>query len=255
MRINIKTMAKARMLHKKISISEDVNKLSLSARLLFTWIIAHADDEGRLKGDATYIKAVVVPYTKWSRKLIESYLYQMKNTGLIYYWQNNNQQYIELCKWTDYQSIRKDRFEPSKLPSYKDNKLSTKEQPDDNQKDTQSNISELSPVKFNKSEFKESEEAVADLKTTSNSGFLINPHTFEPSTAGEVAAIEVWKQLEPYNPLAFGSTYMRALKRGLHQDLFYQFASEIKQDPTIEKRGAVFNKKVDDYFNRIERNK
>jgi len=66
-------MAKARMLHKTISTSSQVNKLSLPARLLFTWAIAHADDDGRLRGDPEYIKATVVPMVRWSFKKVERY--------------------------------------------------------------------------------------------------------------------------------------------------------------------------------------
>lgn len=61
-------MAKARMIHKKISASTQVNRLTLPARLLFSWMIPHADDEGRIKGEPEYIKAVVVPMTRWSFK-------------------------------------------------------------------------------------------------------------------------------------------------------------------------------------------
>jgi len=64
-------MAKARMLHKKISVSVQINKLTLPARLLFTWMIPHADDEGKLKGDIEFIKAMVVPMTIWSFKKIK----------------------------------------------------------------------------------------------------------------------------------------------------------------------------------------
>lgn len=62
------------MLHKKISVSIQVNNLSLPAKLLFTWLISHADDEGRLKGDILYVKATVVPMTNWSKSKVKSYL-------------------------------------------------------------------------------------------------------------------------------------------------------------------------------------
>src|SRR3990167_3598798 len=109
-------MAKARMLHRSISTSSQVNRLSLPARLLFTWMIPHADDEGRLKGSAEYIKASVVPMTNWTFKRIKSYLEEIKSSGLIHYWQQNNEWFIEFAKWRQYQQIRKDRFEYSNLP-------------------------------------------------------------------------------------------------------------------------------------------
>lgn len=241
-------MAKARMLHKKISTSEDVNKLLIPARLLFTWIISHADDEGRLKGNPSFIKVSVVPYTKWSLETIKSYLEMMHQVNLIYYWEQNNEWFIEFRKWNEYQSIRKDRFEPSKLPSYKEsgsNQTATKPQPMVNQEVPQYNQSELNKTEVNISEYK---EEVAD-KNSFNKDFRVeNPKDFSPSNSEETAALEIWKNLEPNNPLAFSTTYLKAAQNGLPADLFYVFQSEIKQDPSIQNLGAVFNKKVKDYL-------
>lgn len=159
-------MAKARMLHKKISVSLQANKLSLPARLLFTWMISHADDEGRLKGNPEYIKAMVVPMTRWSFKLIQKYIEEIKQQGLIYYWQDDNEHYIEFVKWKEYQTIRKDRFIDSNLPSFKgrkDNQNETITQPNDNQITAQSNEIEDKEIQFNKSEV--NEKAIADIKS------------------------------------------------------------------------------------------
>ncbi|OIP58158.1 MAG: hypothetical protein COX79_01815 [Candidatus Levybacteria bacterium CG_4_10_14_0_2_um_filter_36_16] len=243
-------MAKARMLHKKISVSTQVNKLYLPARLLFTWMIAHADDEGRLKGDADYIRAIVVPMTKWSFKKIGNYLEEIKNAGLIYYWQQNGEWFVEFIKWREHQSIRSDRYISSLLPSFMkgtDDKLATNSQPDDNQKPTQDNIvqSKIKQENFNKSEYKE------DADKTSK---VINPRTFTPSNDGESIALETYKRLEPNNPFAFQATYLKALKRGLPLHLFGEFASQIEQDNSVKNRGAVFNIKVDEYFeNRVRK--
>jgi hypothetical protein len=235
------------MLHKKISTSEDVNKLSLPARLLFTWMIAHADDEGRLKGEPSFIKVAVVPYTNWSKKLIEQYLNQMKDVGLIYYWKKNNQRFIEFPKWNEYQSIRKDRFEPSKLPSFSDkndNQVSTNSQPEVNQTTHQANISEVNKRESNISEIKE----VADKKSFTDIGELIHPKRFIPSNPGESEALRTWKRLEPNNPLAFTTTYLWAYKKGLSSGKFGVFASEIEQDLTVKNKGAVFLSKVKAYL-------
>jgi hypothetical protein len=150
-------MAKARMLHKKICTSEDVNKLPLPARLLFSWLITAADDDGRMKGDPPYVKVEVVPYTNWPLKLISTYLNQMKDIGLIYYWQQDSRWYIEFSKWKEHQYIAKDRYHPSLLPSYEEfNKslYTTRIQPV-YKPDTQSNISKSNEIKVNKSEYKE----------------------------------------------------------------------------------------------------
>lgn len=242
-------MAKARMLHKKISTSTQVNRLSLYARLLFTWMIAHADDEGRLKGEPEYIRATVVPMTTWSFKKIKIYLDEIKNAGLIYYWEVDNEWFIEFVKWSEYQQIRKDRFERSKLPSFikeNDNQSSTKEQPADNQGTPQSNISESNSVEFNKSE--SNKEDIAYKNSPKTIGNILNPHDYQIKSDGQLAAYEVWKEFEANNPKAFYTTYLHAYMRGASAHKIREFASEMRQDKTIKNPGAVFNKKVHDYL-------
>lgn len=242
-------MAKARMLHKKISVSVQVNKLTLPAKLLFTWMISHADDEGKLKGDIEFIKAMVVPMTKWSSKKIQSYLTEMKNQELIYYWQENTEWFIEFIKWKEHQYIQKDRFRSSDLPSFHkkvDNKVDTNCIQDVNTPSPQSNISESNLNEVNKSEVNDSN--VAEKSPYKGNGAMVNPRTFEPSSEGEVAALEAWRKLEPKNSLAFKITYLNALGKGLPPNLFYQFVSEIRQDNTIKNPGAIFNEKVTSFL-------
>jgi len=241
-------MAKARMLHTKISVSVQVNRLSLPARLLFSWMIPHADDEGRLNGDPEFIKAMIVPMTKWSFKKIEEYLEEIKNQGLIYYWQENGERFIEFIKWNEHQTIRKNRFKPSSLPSYSkknDSQLATKCQPVGNQKTTQANISESNPSEVNKSESNEIGNADKPYK---GNGIAVSPKNFEPSSEGEVAALEAWEKLDHSHPWAFGTTYLNALCKGLPASMFYQFTSEIQQDNSVKNPGAVFNSKVKEYL-------
>lgn len=241
-------MAKARMLHKTISLSAQVNKLSVPARLLFTWMVAHADDDGRLKGEAEYVKAMVVPMTKWSFKKIEGFLTEMHKLGLIIRWFDNNDEcFIEFPNWLKFQQIKNDRYKPSDLPSFQDengNKKSTYEIRDDSRMYPQSNIREFSSSEVNKS------EVVADknIAQARKSFRIVYPDSFEPSNAKDVAAKDVWRRLESDKPLAFMPTYLSAARKGLPESLFYQFASEIEQDSTIKNRGAVFNKKVEDYL-------
>lgn len=248
-------MANRRMLGKAISTSIQVNKLCLPARLLFTWMIPHTDDEGRLKGEPAYIKATVVPMTNWSPKKIETYLNEMKDAGLIYYWEQKNEWFIEFVKWAQHQQIRKDRFTPSTLPSFiarDDNHSITTSQPSDNQGAAQANIGEYNAKEVNKSENNTSEynqnAEIADKSSFKGTFQLINPKDFSPSNAEETAALEVWRDLEAQNPFALSTTYLAAVKRGLPADLFYVYRSEIRQDNTIKNPGAVFKKKVEDYF-------
>ena len=241
-------MAKARMLHKKISVSVQVNKLTLPAKLLFTWMISHADDEGKLKGDIEFIKAMVVPMTKWSFKKIKGYLMEMKNQELIYYWQENDEWLIEFIKWDEHQTIRKDRLIPTNLPSYpkeNDNLVVDTRQPADNQEPAQANGIESNTREFNKSESNEIGNADKPYK---GNGVVVSPKEFQPSSEGEVAALEAWEKLDHGHPWAFGTTYLNALRKGLPARMFYQFVSEIQQDNSIKKPGAVFNEKVASYL-------
>lgn len=238
-------MAKARMLHNKICRSGDVNKLPIAGRLLFTWLFSNADDDGRMKGDPDYVKVTVVPYTNWSNKTILSYLNQMKDIGLIYYWKVDDQWYIEFPKWKEHQYIQKDRYHPSLLPSYKkDNLYTTRIQPV-YKPDTQSNISETNKIEANKSE----DNIVNQKPVAVNNIRLINPKTFQPEDNGQLAAIDVWKLLEPNNPYAFNTTYLRAYHMGLSADVIRQFCSEIRQSK-CDRPGAVFNSKVKDYLDK-----
>lgn len=133
-------MANRRMLSKSISTSVQVNNLSLEAQLLFTWMIAHADDDGRLKGEPEYIKAIVFPMKEMTVKKVEELLKELKKQELIYYWEKFNKKYIEFPSWLSHQQIRKDRYTPSFLPPYpsnNDNQSETTGRQQDYQQSTQ----------------------------------------------------------------------------------------------------------------------
>lgn len=143
------------MLAKSISTSLQVNKLGIEAQLLFTWMIPHADDDGRLNGEAEYINFLVVPAKRWTKSQTESYLKAIHDAGLIHLWSENGTKYIEFPAWTKHQQIRKDRYTPSNIPPFNKtqvNHLTTNVQPNGNQGDTQ-----LSEIENNKNEDKKEE--------------------------------------------------------------------------------------------------
>ena len=77
-------MARGRMLSKAISLDEKVNALSDdTARLLFTWLIAHLDIEGRMYGDARLFLSIVAPRRNISLAKVEKYLTELELHGLI----------------------------------------------------------------------------------------------------------------------------------------------------------------------------
>ena len=76
---------------------------------------------------------------------------------------------------------------------------------------------------------------------------MIDPYTFSPKNEAEFALKEAWRRIEPSKPESF-AFYVFAYKRGFPAQMFFQFASEIEQDPQIKNKGAVFVTKVLDFL-------
>ncbi len=233
-------MAKARMLHWKISTSLQVNRLSLEARLLFTWMIAHADDEGRIRGEFDYIKGKVFPMTEYKHSDIEKFLDEITTQKLIIRWERNGEWYIEFPSWLDHQQIRKNRFRKSQIPAYEDRQSTANVPPKDNQWSPQSNL-----IKSNKIQNNESELEISSRKKEHKE---LDPNTFEPTDNDTFAAFEVFKRLEPNNHKSLQTTYLAAIKKGVPAHILFQFASEIEQDKTVRVPGAIFNTKIIDFL-------
>lgn len=112
-------MAEGRMLKKQISQSRRLAELKTdSARLLYTWIIPHLDVEGRINADPDIIKGIVVPRISGiTPGVIRECLLDMHRVGVITLYNVDGDTYLELRKFADHQSIRKDRESPSTIPS------------------------------------------------------------------------------------------------------------------------------------------
>lgn len=231
------------MLHNKISDSLQVNRLSLHAKLLFTWMISHADDDGRLNGEAEYIRGKIIPMTEYTNAEVESFLQEITNQGLIHRWEVDGDWYIQFPKWLEYQQIRKNRYHPSTLPAYQ-GQVSSTVQPKVVHRSSQYNVIKSNKVKNNLGELSNTHRKVKMLN-----GY-IDPLNYEPINDGQSAALEAWKKLEPNNPKAFETTYLNAYIHTMPVNLFFQFVSEIKQDNTIDKPGAVFNTKFQDWYDK-----
>lgn len=241
-------MAKARMLHKSISTSSQVSRLSLPAQLLFTWMIPHTDVEGKLKGDPKYVRATVVPMLNWSTNKVNKCIEEIATQGLIYYWQVDNEWIIEFVNFERYQTVRIDHEKASYLPSFhnRNDSLSTNQrQSEDVTKSTQSNISESNSEEINKS------ENIADKNLRSLKEELpqiVNPRTFVPSSDAENMAFIFWEEFEPKNPLAFTTTYLYAARKKIPVDVMFRFASEIRQDRSVKNKGALYKEKVNQFL-------
>jgi hypothetical protein len=108
------------MISKAISLDEKVNALSDdTARLLFTWLIAHLDCEGRMHGDAVTVKSIVFPRRNLSQRKIEKYLKELEKFELIFRYSVNGNQYLWLKNFEKHQvGLKKNREAQSQIPPF-----------------------------------------------------------------------------------------------------------------------------------------
>lgn len=98
-------MAERRMISKSISVSERVNKLQDTFHmLLFTWMVPHADDFGRLFGSPMKVKALVVPMLDKTLKDVEEALSSLQRAGLIKWYEVDGDQFIQIDKFDKHQT-------------------------------------------------------------------------------------------------------------------------------------------------------
>jgi hypothetical protein len=106
-------MARKRMINPTIWDDPNFVSMTTTARLLFIGLFSNADDEGRIRGNAAYLKKTIFGYDNISVKQIEKIrnevICKIKNVVLY--------KYIELKKWDVYQKLREDRIQKSDLPS------------------------------------------------------------------------------------------------------------------------------------------
>lgn len=102
-------MAQRRMISKSISTSTKLAKVSTFACLLFTWIIPHCDDFGRIDGTAKIVRGIVVPLRDETVEDVEQAIKDLIRVGLINRYMVDDQQYIEISKWDEHQTLRSDR--------------------------------------------------------------------------------------------------------------------------------------------------
>jgi hypothetical protein len=110
-------VAEKRMLSKVISVSEKVNSLpDIFDMLLFTWLIPHTDDFGRMPGSPKKIKALVVPMIdNKSTDDVENALHHLNDAGLIIWYIVNDTHYIQINNFEEHQTGLHKRTK-SKIP-------------------------------------------------------------------------------------------------------------------------------------------
>ncbi|MBB3111972.1 hypothetical protein FHS18_004040 [Paenibacillus phyllosphaerae] len=109
-------MADRRMLSRSISISEKVNLLpDVFDMLLFTWMIPHTDDFGRLHGSPAKVRALIIPMLEKSNKDVERSLTTLHNEKLIQWYEVDGDQYIQVVNFEKHQTGLHKRTK-SKIP-------------------------------------------------------------------------------------------------------------------------------------------
>jgi hypothetical protein len=112
--------ARGRMLSPTVSVSERVSRLSLKAALLYTWIIPHCDDWGRMSAVPGTVKGTVVPMRHDIRtRDIPDLLSEIEHAGLIERYMNPSKpdlgpNVLQVLDWQDYQILNSPR--PSRFP-------------------------------------------------------------------------------------------------------------------------------------------
>ncbi len=95
--------AKARLIYSTISTSERISGLGVKGALLFTWLLAHCDDQGRYAGSARKVKAEVAPILdEITLEDTKTALGAMAEVGLIIRYSEGGRDYLQTVDWWEF---------------------------------------------------------------------------------------------------------------------------------------------------------
>lgn len=103
-----------RMIDDSIWSNERFAEMPMGARLLQLGIINHADDQGRMKANPTYLRAQVFPYDEIAPQQVQQWLELMHSNDTIILYEADGRQYLQLVNWWRYQSLQ--YAQPSQYP-------------------------------------------------------------------------------------------------------------------------------------------
>jgi len=138
-------MARRRMIDPGFWLSEHNTRLIFRQRLLFLGLISNADDEGRVKGNANFIRAMVFPYDELESSKIKDDLAKLSSEGLIIRYNYNGLDYIQIAKWAEFQRI--DHPTKSKIPpqdNFQNDSKNESEYDSENESENDSYLKEVS---------------------------------------------------------------------------------------------------------------
>ena len=105
---------RGRIVYPELSDSRRVARLSITGALLWTWLLPHADDQGRLAGDAAALRDRLVPhFAEITAEDVETALQAMEREHLVLRYVVHRQHLIQISDWWKWQARLK-----YKRPSY-----------------------------------------------------------------------------------------------------------------------------------------
>jgi hypothetical protein len=93
-----------RLIYPAAATSRKLARCCIEAQLLFTRLIAAADDQGRLQGDAALVKAACMPLVaKATRGSIQRWLKELEAQGLVICYEAAEEPLIQMKGWWGHQ--------------------------------------------------------------------------------------------------------------------------------------------------------
>jgi len=112
-------MARGRFVSKEVCIDKKVNELKDPWSMLgFTWLITHADVEGRTYGDPELVKSMIFPRQREiSVEDVERFIQQWVDAGMIDWYEVDGEMFIQFLNFEKHQvGIRRDKEPASCIP-------------------------------------------------------------------------------------------------------------------------------------------
>ncbi len=152
-------LGQRRMVYTNLWQSAQFAKLPDKAKILYIGLITLADDDGRLRADSLLLRSQVFPLDETIKQSdVRKWLNFIVRTGLVEVFRVDEHYFVQHPNWKKYQTIRKDLYKPSKIPS----NPSRKRHGHDTEKNP--NISKDNISKDNISKEKRPEASISYLK-------------------------------------------------------------------------------------------
>ena len=108
-------MAKGRLIPTTLNQSSRWGRLEEFDRYLFTYIIVHADDQGRMNAAPAFVKSVALPWSDASPQKVSEALQRLGEEGYITLYECDRDELLQINDWWDTQKLS--WAQPSQLPA------------------------------------------------------------------------------------------------------------------------------------------